>query len=74
MRSKPVAKGGHKSWSGGRFSNGLALADPVRNEVMVEKLHSEVGVIANLSTLEMGAAAPPQMAAKGFKHGKIDLL
>ena len=46
MRSKPVAEGGHKSWSGGRFLNRLALADPALNEVMVEELHSEVGVIA----------------------------
>jgi len=52
----------------------LALADPVRNEVMVEELHSEVGVIANLSALEMRAGAPAKMAAKGIKHVEIDLL
>src|SRR6202049_263852 len=74
MRSKPVAEGGHKSRSGGRFLNWLALADPVRNEVMVEELHSEVGVIANLSALEMSAGAPAKMAAKGIKYVEIDLL
>ena len=48
MRSKPVAEGCHKSWDEGRFLNRLALADPALNEVMVEELHSEVGVIAKL--------------------------
>jgi hypothetical protein len=73
MRSKPVAEGGHKSWNEGRFLNRLALADPALNEVMVEELHSEVGVIANLSTPEMRAAAPPQMAAKRIKYVEIDV-
>jgi hypothetical protein len=45
----------------------LALADPVRNEVMVEE-------IANLSALEMRAGAPAKMAAKGIKYVEIDLL
>ena len=44
MRSKPVAEGGHESWSGGRCLNWWALADPALNEVVVEELHSEVGV------------------------------
>ena len=74
MRSKPVAEGGHKSWSGGCFLNRLGLADPALNEVMVEELHSEVSVIADLSTPEMRAAAPAKMAAKGINHVEIDVL
>jgi hypothetical protein len=73
MCSKPVAEGGHKSWGEGRFLNRLALADPALNKVMVEELHSEVGVIADLSTSEMRAAAPAQMAAKRIKYVEIDV-
>jgi hypothetical protein len=73
MRSKPVAEGGHKSWSEGRCLNRWALADPALNEVMVEELHSEVGVIADLSTFEMRAAASAQMAAKRIKYVEIDV-
>jgi len=74
MRSKPVAEGGHKNWSEVRFLSRLALADPALNEVMVEELHSEVSVIADLSTLKMRAAAPAKMAAKGINHVEIDVL
>src|SRR5436309_10606367 len=74
MRSEPVAEGGHKSWSDGRFLNGLALADPALNKVTVEEFHPEVGVIADLSTLEMRAAAPAKMAAKGIEHVEIDVF
>jgi hypothetical protein len=73
MCSKPVAEGGHKGWGQGRFLSRLALADPALNEVMVEELHSEVGVIADLSTSEMRAAAPAQMAAKRIKYVEIDV-
>src|SRR3982750_4360491 len=73
MCSKPVAEGGHKSWGEGGFLNRLALADSALNEVMVEELHSEVGVIADLSTSEMRAAAPAQMAAKRIKYVEIDV-
>jgi hypothetical protein len=74
MRSKPVAEGGHKNWSEGRFLSRLALADPALNEVMVEELHSEVGVIADLSTSEMRAAAPAQMVAKRIEHVEINVV
>jgi hypothetical protein len=74
MRSKPAAEGGHKRWRDGRFLNWLALADPSLNEVMVKELHSEVSVIADLSALEMRAAAPAKMAAKAIEHVEIDLL
>src|SRR3954466_11282449 len=73
MRSKPVAEGGHKNWGEGCFLNRLAFADPALNEMMVEELHSEVGVIADLSTSEMRAAAPAQMAAKRIKYIEIDV-
>jgi hypothetical protein len=74
MCSKPVAEGGHKNWSEVRFLSRLALADPALNEVMVEELHSEVGVIADLSTSEMRAAAPAQMVAKGIEHVEINVV
>ena len=74
MRSKPVAEGGHKNWSEGHFLRRLALADPALNEVMVEELHSEVGVIADLSTSEMRAVAPAQMVAKGIEHVEINVV
>jgi hypothetical protein len=51
----------------------LALADPVFNEVTVEELHPEVGVIADLSPPEMRAAASAQMAAKRIKYVEIDV-
>ena len=40
----------------------------------MKELHSELGVIANPSALEMRASATPKMAAKGIKHGEIDIL
>jgi hypothetical protein len=73
MCSKPVAEGSHKNWSDGRFLNWLALADPALNEVTVEELHSEVGVIADLSTPEMRAAASAKMTAKRIKYVEIDV-
>jgi hypothetical protein len=72
--AKPVAEGRHKSWRQGRLLNLLALADPVLNEVTVEELHSEVGVIADLAPPEVRAAAPPKMAAKRIKYVEIDVL
>jgi hypothetical protein len=74
MHSKPVAEGGHKSRSDGRFLNWLALADPALNEVVVKKLYSKVGVITDLSTLAVKAAAAAKMAAKGIEHIEIDVL
>ena len=53
--------------------NRLGLADPALNEVMVEELHSEVSVIAGLSTPEMRTAAPAQMTAKRIKYVEIDV-
>jgi hypothetical protein len=41
---------------------------------MMEELRSELGVVANLSALEMRASATPKMAAKGIKHIEIDIL
>ena len=40
----------------------------------MKELHSELGVIADLSALEMRASATPKMVAKGIKHIEIDVL
>ena len=40
----------------------------------MKEFHSELGVVANLSTLEMRASATPKMAAKGIEHVEIDVL
>src|SRR4051812_36164771 len=74
MRSEPIAKGGHKGWWGGRILAGFALANPAGNEVMMEELHSKLGVIADLSALEMRASATAKMTAKGIKQVEIDVL
>jgi hypothetical protein len=42
--------------------------------MMMEELHSELGVIADLSALEMRASATAKVTAKGIKQGKIDVL
>jgi len=41
---------------------------------MMEELRSELGVVANLSPLEMRASATPKVGAKGIEHGEIDVL
>jgi hypothetical protein len=41
---------------------------------MMKELHSELGVVANLSALEMGASATSKMAAKGIKLIEIDVF
>jgi hypothetical protein len=58
----------------GKIRNGFGQANPASNEMIMKKLRSELGVIANPSTLEMRASATPKMAVKGIKHGAIDLL
>ena len=73
MRSKPIAEGSHKNWGEGCVLNRLALADPAFNKVTIEELHSEVSVMVNLSTSEMRAAAPAQMAAKTVKYVEINV-
>jgi len=42
--------------------------------MMMKELHSELGVVANPSALEMRASATAKMAAKGLKHAEIDVL
>jgi len=42
--------------------------------MMMKKLHSELGVIADLSALEMRASATAKVTAKGLKRGEIDVL
>jgi hypothetical protein len=41
---------------------------------MMEELHSELGVIADPSALEMRASATAKMATKGIKQIEIDVL
>jgi hypothetical protein len=74
MGSEPVAKGDHQGWIGGQVLNCFGRANPAYNKVMMKELHSELGVVANLSTLEMGASATSKMAAKGIKLIEIDVL
>jgi hypothetical protein len=40
---------------------------------MVEELHSELGVIVDLSASEVRAAASPQMAVERIKYVEIDV-
>jgi hypothetical protein len=42
--------------------------------MMMKELHSELGVIADLSALEMRASATAKVTAKGIKQGEIDVL
>jgi hypothetical protein len=74
MGPEPVAKGDHKGWIGGQILNRFGRANPASNEVMMKEFHSELGVVADLSALEMRASATPKMAAKGIKHIEIDVL
>ncbi len=73
MRLKPVAEGGHKNWSGGRILDWFTRADPTADQVSMEQLHSKVGVIANLSSLEMGTSAAAKMLTEGSKGVEIDV-
>jgi len=41
---------------------------------MMEELRSELGVVANLSPLEMRASATAKVTAKGLKQGEIYVL
>jgi len=58
---------------GDQILNRFGLANPASNEVMMEELDSERGVVADLSALEMRTSATPKMAAKGIKHVEIDV-
>jgi hypothetical protein len=39
----------------------------------MEQLHSKVGVIANLSSLEMGTSAAAKMLTEGIEHVEMDV-
>src|SRR5712691_3112780 len=73
MRLKPVTEGGHKNWSGGRILDRFNRADPTVHQVLMEELHSEVRVITNLSSLEMGTSAAAKMLTEGSKRVEIDV-
>jgi hypothetical protein len=55
------------------FWNRFNRADPAADEVSMEELHSEMGVIADLSSLEMRASAAAKMLLKGIKCVEIDV-
>jgi hypothetical protein len=74
MGSKPVAEGADKGWIRGQILGRLARANPALNKVMMEELRSKLGVIADLSPLEMRASATAKMTAKGIKQAEIDVL
>jgi len=42
--------------------------------MMMKELHSELGVIADLSAFEMRASATAKVTAKGLNRGEIDVL
>jgi hypothetical protein len=73
MRLKPVTEGGHKNWSGGRILDRFNRADSAAHQVLMEELHSEVRVITNLSSLEMGTSAAAKMLTEGSKGVEIDV-
>jgi hypothetical protein len=73
MRLKPFAEGGHKNWGGGRILNRFTRADPAAHQVLMEELHSEVRVITNLSSFEMGTSAAAKMLTEGSKSTEIDV-
>src|SRR5260370_30726526 len=74
MGSEPVAKCDHKRRGGSQIRNRFARANPASNEMMMKELYSELGVIADLSALEMRASASAKVNAKGIKKGEIDVL
>ena len=74
MGPEPIAKCDHKRWVGGQIRNGFARANPASNEMMMKELHSELGVIADLSALEMRASATAKVTSKGIKQGEIDVF
>jgi hypothetical protein len=59
---------------GSQIRNRFARANPAPNEMMMKELHSELGVIADLSALEMRASATAKVTAKGLEPGEIDVL
>jgi hypothetical protein len=73
MRLKPVAEGGHKNWSRSRILDRFTRADPTAHQVLMEELHSEVRVITNLPSLEMGTSAAAKMLTEGSKGTEIDV-
>src|SRR5580704_16943701 len=74
MGPEPVAKCDHKRRLGDKIRNRFARANPASNEMMMKELRSELGVIADLSAIEMRASATAKVTAKGIKQGEIDVL
>jgi hypothetical protein len=73
MRLKPVAEGGHKNWGGGRILDRSTRADSAAHQVLMEELHSEMRVITNLSSLEMGTSAAAKMLTEGSKGTEFNV-
>jgi hypothetical protein len=73
MCLKPIAEGGHKNWGGSCVLDRFTRADPTAHQVLMKELHSEVRVITNLSSLEMGTSAAAKMLTEGSKGAEIDV-
>ena len=74
MRSEPVAKSDYQRRIGSQIRNRFGRANPSSNEMMMKELHSELGMIADLSALEMRASATAEVTAKRLKRCEIDVL
>jgi hypothetical protein len=48
--------------------------NPAANEVMMEEFDSKLGVVADLSALEMRTSATTQMSGKGIKQFDVDIF
>jgi hypothetical protein len=73
MHLKPIAECSYKSWIDVRVPHWLTRADPAPDQALMEKLHSETRVIADLCSFEMRASATAKMSAKGTKRVEIDV-
>jgi hypothetical protein len=73
MGSKPIAEIGYKNRNGANLRNWFSRADSAPDEVLVEKLHSETRVIADLCSFEMRASATAKMTIKRIDRGGIDV-
>src|ERR1700680_4467660 len=73
MRLTPVAEGGHKNWSCGLVLDRFNRADSAAHQVLMKKLDSEVRVITNPSSLEMGTSAAAKMLTEGIERVEIDV-
>jgi hypothetical protein len=55
------------------ISDGFTRADPILDQVLMEKLRSKTCVIADLCSPEMRTLTTAKMASKGIKRVEIDV-